>query len=89
MPEPEILPAVFGMIKRQFPVKSSAPVRMTMARPKGKSRPLTTFATEGFSRAKPAVLVTTPPMPMRNPARIPRSRILADEKPAFFWPMPS
>ena len=75
------------MVMRQFPVKSSAPVRMTMMRPNGKSSPETIFATDGFVSAWPAVFVTAAPMPMRKPAKTPRTRSFVAGDFAFFCPM--
>ena len=75
------------MVMRQLPVKSSAPVRMTMMRPNGKSSPETIFATDGFVSAWPAVFVTMAPMPMRKPASTPRTSSFVAALVDFFCPM--
>ena len=72
------------MVIRQLPVNSSAPVKTTVIRPKGKSRPLARRAREGEIREKDAVPAAAPPIPMRKPAKTANrnSRI------PFAWTLP-
>ena len=53
---------------RQLPVNSSAPVTITIISPKGNSRPHSTRDSPALVSICPAVLATTAPAPMRNPA---------------------
>ena len=70
---------------KTFPVKSSPPVRMTMDRPAGRPiAPLTKLARPGLLEAKAGedpdtTLQRRAPMPIRDPARKPRTRVLSHE----------
>ena len=71
---------------RQLPVNSSAPVTITIISPKGNSRPHSTRDSPALVSRWPAVLATTAPEAIRNPAskaeRYSRLALLAD----FFAP---
>ena len=81
-----VFPSNTEILINTFPVNNSAPVRMTMARPKGNSRPLTIFASPALGMAWDAVLAVAPPMAIRKPASIPSKSILPTGNDAFFTP---
>mmetsp|Transcript_4606 Transcript_4606/g.11638 ORF Transcript_4606/g.11638 Transcript_4606/m.11638 type:complete len:240 (-) Transcript_4606:307-1026(-) len=74
---------------KTLPVKSSAPVRITIASPAGKPiAPLTKLERPGLLAARvgeePATTEqSSAPMPMREPARKPSTRVLSQEYFAF------
>lgn len=57
------------MISRLLPVNSSLPAMSTMERPAGKIKPVTTFATDGFSIVAVPAVDATPASATKTPAR--------------------
>ena len=64
---------------RVLPVNSSAPVRITVPRPKAKSRPEIIRTMEVLVTEKVAISVTQEGKPISRPARMPRISILGME----------
>lgn len=77
-------------ITNTFPVNNSAPVKMTMVKPKGNpNAPLTRFESPGFEAANagdepPTVVKNNPPKPMSAPAVKLNANVDKVSAPAFF-----
>ena len=86
-----IRPCIRGITSRLFPVKSSVPHRITMARPPGKSRALMSFPTPSLlapdTAMEPAV-EAAPARAMNMPERIPESSSAIQVILTFFSPAP-
>merc|ERR1712091_95852 len=78
-----------------LPVKSSAPVRTTSVRPVGRpTAPFRKAESPGLAEARageppPTTVMSSAPMPIRQPAAKPRTMVLSFEKPALALDAPT